>query len=270
MENLISKIEKPVDKTGTYIGEDGLLYCFTCGTARQTKINMLGKERVVTCLCRCEAEKRDAEERKMISDTIELNRLKCFRQKRQHSYTFANDDGGNTNLTRFCKKYAENFEENYKQGKGILLTGTYGTGKSYMAACIANAVIDMGKRVLYTDLPTLCMSLGSEFDGEKAENLALLNNYSLLVLDDLGVERDTPSMIENVYSVVNGRCESGKPMIVTTNLTIEELRNAKDLRLARIYDRVLERSYVISLEGISRRQANADKLQQEAIEIMKF
>lgn len=270
MENLINRIEKPVDTTGTYVGEDGLLYCFTCGTARQTKINVFGKERVVTCLCRCEAEKRDAVERRAIADAIELNRLKCFRHKRQHTYTFENDDGGKPNLTRFCKRYVENFGKNFKQGKGILLTGSYGTGKSYMAACIANALIDSGKRVLYTDFPTLCMNLGNEFTGEKAENLNLLNSYSLLVLDDLGVERETPSMVENVYSVINGRYESGKPMIITTNLTIEELRNTKSQSLARIYDRVLERSYVISLDGESRRQANTDRLQQEAIEIMKF
>lgn len=269
MENIINNIEKPLNTEGTYIGEDGLVHCFTCGTARQTKINVLGRERIVTCLCRCETEQREAENRKMISDSIELNRLKAFRQKRMHSFTFDNDDKSRPRMSEFCRKYADNFDKYFEEGKGILFSGNIGAGKTYMAACITNAVIDSGRTALFTSLPELCRTLGSEFDGSKQANLERLDKYSLLILDDLGVERDTPSMLENVYSIIDGRYRSGKPMIVTTNLSVEELKNCKDMRYGRIYDRILGKSFVLSVGGESRRKAHAEQLQQEAIEIMR-
>lgn len=68
-----------------------------------------------------------------------------------------------------------------------------------------------------------------------------LCRYSLLILDDLGIERNTEYSLENLFNVIDARYVSGKAMIITTNLNLEELKNQKQLSLKRIYDRVLER-----------------------------
>ncbi len=66
-----------------------------------------------------------------------------------------------------------------------------------------------------------------------------MNHYELLVLDDLGTERNTPFAMEVVYRVIDDRYTSGKPMIVTTNLTLEQLKKSDIVDYQRIYDRVL-------------------------------
>ena len=68
-----------------------------------------------------------------------------------------------------------------------------------------------------------------------------LCRYSLLILDDLGIERNTEYSLENLFNVIDARYVSGKAMIITTNLNLEELKSQKQLSLKRIYDRVLER-----------------------------
>ena len=70
--------------------------------------------------------------------------------------------------------------------------------------------------------------------------IASLGMYDLLVIDDLGVERNTEYAMEQMFTVIDGRYRSRKPMIITTNLKLEEIKNPPDLAHARIYDRILE------------------------------
>ena len=65
-----------------------------------------------------------------------------------------------------------------------------------------------------------------------------LCSYPLLILDDFGMERGTEYGLEQVYSVIDSRYRSGKPLIATTNLTLEELQHPQDTPHARIYDRL--------------------------------
>ena len=62
----------------------------------------------------------------------------------------------------------------------------------------------------------------------------------LLIIDDFGMERGTEYGLEQVYNVIDSRYRSGKPLIVTTNLTLDSLQNPQDTAHARIYDRLLE------------------------------
>ena len=89
---------------------------------------------------------------------------------------------------------------------------------------------------------------------EKQNVLESLNRYSLLVLDDLGAERSTEYMQEIVYNIVDWRYRSGKPMIVTTNLTGEQMKATDNIQLQRIYDRIFERCLPIEVNGQSRRK----------------
>ena len=81
----------------------------------------------------------------------------------------------------------------------------------------------------------------------------------MLIIDDLGSERSTDFAIERVYNIVDSRYRSKKPMILTTNLSLQEMKDTEDLRLARIYDRVFEVCYPMQFTGKSMRYETAAK-----------
>ena len=250
-----------------YLGEDGLLYCGKCHTKKQTEINFFGQLRRPMCMCKCEVEKRDAEEaeRKRIEFEKKVNELrrKGFPEADMRNWTFANDDHANEQITTAALKYVENFSELRKMGKGLLLYGNTGTGKTYAACEIANALIDQGYPVLVTNFARILNTLQGTF--EKQEYIDSHNNYALLVIDDLGIERDTAFAKEQVFNIIDSRYRSGLPMIITTNLTMEKIKNPEDIENRRIYDRILERCFPIEVGGSSRRR----KAVREDYEVMK-
>ena len=148
------------------------------------------------------------------------------------------------------QSYVNNFAKFKSKGKGLILCGKVGTGKTFLASCVANALIDKGVKVLMTNL----REIESGVWENKQQYIDSLNSYSLLVIDDLGVERNTEYMQELMYGVVNSRYAAGLPMIITTNLTIEELKRPKDIGSSRIYERILERCYPIEVKGTNKRR----------------
>ena len=237
-----------------YLGEDGLLRCCVCHKATQTRVDipLLGKSGVVRCICDCKRKELDAHKEQEQREEMDRQRRICFANTNMASWNFANDDRRNEKLSNAMKKYADEFAEHKKSGQGLLLMGTVGTGKTFYAACIANALLDKGYRVKMTNFATIANDLWSCDD--KSEYMRSLNRYSLLILDDLGIERSTDYMREMVYNIVDNRYRSGLPMIVTTNLTGQQLTKAEDIGYQRIFDRVMERCHPVKVEGVSRRQ----------------
>ena len=241
---------------GDYIGDDGLLYCHKCHTRKQTEVVILGKVRRPRCLCKCQAEKKAAEEdeykRREFEDRVRELRRKGFSEEHMTNWTFANDDLSNEKITKAAQRYVDHFAELRKNGKGLLLYGNTGTGKTYTACEIANALIDQGYPVLVTNFARILNTLQGTYD--KQEYLDSLNACQLLVVDDLGIERDTAYAKEQVFNVVDSRYRSGLPMIITTNLSMEKIKNPDDIENRRIYDRILERCFPIEVNGSSRRR----------------
>ena len=101
---------------------------------------------------------------------------------------------------------------------------------------------------------------------DRNEFVDCFNNYRLLVIDDLGVERNTEFSLEQVFHVIDSRYRSRLPMIVTTNLSLRELKQPADLAHARIYDRILERCVPIKINGQNHRQhLAADQMKKARI-----
>lgn len=92
--------------------------------------------------------------------------------------------------------------------------------------------------------------------------------YDLLIIDDLGVERSTEYAMEQMFFVIDSRYRSRRPMIITTNLKLAELKNPPDLAHARIYDRILERCATILFAGKNFREENAGATKQAAKDIV--
>jgi DNA replication protein DnaC len=241
---------------GDYVGEDGLLYCHKCNTRKQTEVVVLGEIRRPMCMCKCEAAKMAAEEderrRIKFEEKVKELRRMGFPDADMQNWTFAGDDMSNEKVTNACMRYVERFDEFMKMGKGLLFYGNTGTGKTYAACEIANALIDRGYPVLVTNFARILNTLQGTFD--KQEYIDGLNTFRLLIIDDLGVERDTAYAKEQVFNVIDARYRSGLPMIITTNLTMDKIKNPADIEERRIYDRILERCFPIEVDGGSRRR----------------
>lgn len=257
VESLIERSKTAIPTNDCdYIGEDGLLYCGKCHTKKQTEVMLFGTIRRPMCLCKCEAEKRDKEEaeRKQADFGRKIKDLRRtgFPESNMQEWTFENDDMTNSRVTNAMKKYVENFDEMKKQGKGLLLYGNVGTGKTYAACEVANALIDKGYPVLVTNFARIINTLQSTF--EKQEYIDSFNRFSLIVIDDLSAERDTSFAKEQVFNVIDARYRAGLPMIITTNLSIDKIKKPDDIENGRIYDRILERCFPIEVSGQSRRR----------------
>ena len=167
-----------------------------------------------------------------------------------------------------ARAYVENWKEAYKSNIGLLLFGDVGTGKSFFAGCIANALLDQDVPVLMTNFPTILNRLTGMFSEDRSEFIASFDEYDLLIIDDLGVERSTEYAMEQMFFVIDSRYRSRRPMIITTNLKLAELKNPPDLAHARIYDRILERCAPILFDGKNFREENAGATRQAAKDIV--
>lgn len=266
MNNILDNIIKNSDRNiktndDDYIGKNGLLFCGKCHTAKQVEIIIGDKTRRPKCICKCEQEKmvKEEEARKRKDLAIRIKRLRNsgFADKSMMGWTFANDDGENEKLTNAMKNYVNNFSEFRKTSKGkhngLLLYGEPGRGKTFAACEVANALIDKGYFVLVTNFARLTNTIQGMYEG-KQEYIDSLNRYELLVIDDLGAERKSEFMKEMVYNIIDSRYRSGLPMIITTNLSMDEIKNPKDIEYERIYDRILERCFPIEVKGTSKRR----------------
>ena len=265
-----SNLDFRKDKSDTEIRDDGLLYCTRCNEGLQRRFPIEGSDEdiVITGNCSCRAaaqEKQDAEERRMKkARRIESCRAEGIDNPVYLDYTFKADDSPNSTPSILAKQYVKSFRKMRRNGIGIIMYGTVGTGKTFYAACIANALIDNGVRVKMT---TLSKIIGGAFGDNNWR--AKLNRYQLLILDDLGAERQTDYALEIAHAVIDDRVTSGLPLIVTTNLSEEDMMNVDNLTLKRVYDRVLAACPIdIVLTGASRRMAARGDRRSEAIDIL--
>lgn len=261
MSGIVDGLEKLAAQSvrineGDYI-VDGLWYCGMCNTPKQTRRNILGKIRTPMCLCKCEAERRDAieAERKRLEAMENVKRLRRmgFPDAEMQKWTFANDDCSNEKISKIAMKYVDNFSEMKSKGKGLMFYGSVGTGKTFISACIANALIDRGYPCLVTNFARLTNTISGMYDG-KQQYIDGLDRFALLVIDDLASERDTEYMGEIVQNIIDARYRAGLPLIITTNLTSEELKHPAEMRKQRIYSRLFEMCIPIEMTGKDRRK----------------
>lgn len=194
------------------------------------------------------ADAAAAEEMRRFESLMARSGMKGRFQNRRFD-NFVQDTDGRKQAYAQAKKYAENFQRMLPRkengGKilppeiernGLMIAGTYGTGKTHLAAAIANELISR-------KTPVICMTMidlldkiretysayremrANSYDGEFSE-AALLQKYQdvpLLIIDDIGSEQPTEWGMSKIFAIINSRYEGYMPTIVTTNYSGDEL-----------------------------------------------
>ncbi len=256
------------EREGDYV-RDGILYCGKCHKARQMKINLPGGigEKIVWVLCRCderdmevEQAKREYQEQMRRIDQIRAASMMPgkFRTATFDNYEIRKE---NSKAFKISKKYVEDFREMEKRNQGLLFYGPVGTGKSHTAACIANALMENAVSVIMTSFVKILQDIQG-MDRSESDYISILDAARVLIIDDLGAERNTDFALEKVYNIIDSRIRSNKPMILTTNLKVGEMMEAQDIRYKRIYDRIFEVCYPVDINGPSFRVRQAAERQE--------
>ena len=265
--------------------EDGgfVPVCPVCGEPKRALIDWLpdadGNPRRmwVPVTCRCDDKRRELETREQrkqqfrfhLKEMLERFEIETDRTRRfLEQARFDADDSPEGGISRTCRKYVSAWKEMRRENLGILFFGSVGTGKSFYAGCVVNALREMLVPAAFLTAPELLGILQGQWDRGKV--LANLQEFRLLVIDDLGAERDSAYGAELLHSVIDARYRARLPLVVTTNLSMEDMRGERDLRVRRIYDRVIEACPItLAMQGESRRTGSADRRKDRAREILK-
>lgn len=259
-----------------YIGSDGLLYCGQCNTRKEREIIWFdGKPKKVPVMCKCRAEEERLKKEQMQKEeemrSIQRAKVSSMMDDTFRTACFANYQirNGNERHLKVAKKYCIEFSKMYERNQGLLFWGTVGTGKSYIAACIANYLLEANTSVVMTSFVRILQEMQG-FDREREETFTnKLNSVKLLIIDDLGAERSTDYALEKVYGIIDNRYRAKKPLILTTNLTLRQMQETTDIRYARIYDRIFEMCYPMEFSGVSWRKREAAQRYEETRKILE-
>lgn len=256
--DLVLNFPQAVETEDTIRKEDGLLYCKKCGCRRERRIEAEGfAPMIVAVMCKCEERERERDEQ----DKAERDRLERIERLKKAGLaetlykrcTFDQDDGRNNAQTEAAMRYVDHFKDAYKENIGLMIYGSLGAGKTFLAGCIANELLDRGISVKMTSLQRLIEAANADYGDGREEVLDEVANVSLLILDDFGMERHTQYMNEQIYEIINTRYKAQLPLIITTNLDKDDLENCDNLERKRIYDRINEMCLFMKFNGTSRR-----------------
>lgn len=175
-------------------------------------------------------------------------------------YRFDRDHGQVPQMEQ-ARKYVAHWEQMRMDNLGLLFWGRPGNGKTFAAACIANALLERdgleSSTVKMITFATIINKLPGMSAQDKEWYLEGFRSCDLLILDDFGMERQTDYAREQLFQLIDGRYLARRPLILTTNLSLRELKQPVDLAQQRIFDRVLEMCVPVCFDGESLRQQKA-------------
>jgi DNA replication protein DnaC len=175
-----------------------------------------------------DSRRREQERQEEHIRIVDLLRQECQLPARYQPATFEAAKRTNSNQAAYdraltyCKDFARKTTT-----KGLFITGPASTGKTYLAGCIVNALVDKGVGCLFGNVLDHLGSIRKTYDGENKETedhaVQQLAKVHVLVIDDLGKEKVKEWTEQMLYRVINMRYEQLKPLIVTSNFNLTEL-----------------------------------------------
>lgn len=160
---------------------------------------------------------------------------------------------------RICRSYAEHFSEALEQGRGLILTGTTGTGKTMLSTAIANQIIRKGHTAIFTSVRKIVGAAKATWSksATKTEEQALrpFLDCDLLIIDEIGVQFDTDAERLIMFDVINARYEAMRPMILISNYPIDATEgvSVRSVMGDRVLDRLRECSTSVVFKWPSHR-----------------
>lgn len=268
-----NRVQQEEGREKDYIGEDGLLMCGGCHEPLYLDIDvpMIGPRRVPR-MCACARERADRE--KAIKQMEEENRRIAELRKigvtndKYTEMTISRDDGAAPQMRAAVDRYIEKHSLMYRENIGLLFHGGTGGGKTFWAAAIANAMIDHGRSAIVTNFDQLLTAIRANYEAEKGRILGQFDKVDFLVLDELKFEGMSQYDERKIYEIINSRYLAHKPLIITTNMTLEEITNPGTEERQRICDRIIEMCVQVHVSAEGRRMAIARQKSERAREIL--
>lgn len=254
--------------------------CPFCGQKIEQQTIKIGNRLIyLPLICHCQqAEKHRATERQkkeaaeaVAEEAKKIARIKqeirsidafCFNFPRFQARNFDNfiaDTSAKEKNRQICVKYAANIAKLPPSPvrNSLYLVGNCGTGKTHLAAAIYNAL--SAKPCIFNTMQNILNSLQQGVLTDYQKQLAVLEKCHLLFLDDLGKEKTTEWAVSTIYQVINGRYNSCRPIVITSNYTPQELQakwaKQGDMAIAEaIIDRLQEMCCLIPFSGDSFRK----------------
>ena len=236
---LIGSMKNPVkegrscDVHGDYIAE---LYGF-CGRQHESPCPVcyelqLKKEQD-------EENQRMAEERrnaKMAADQLRMEKKTGAARipKRFQNKTFADyiaETPPQQKALEACTSYAHNFPDNLDAGRCLILSGNVGTGKTHLAAAIADYIVrETEYTAVFRSLHSILQAIKSTYGGDagftESDVLQLFTDPDLLIIDEVGATKSSEFELATLFAIINTRYENNSPTVVITNLEAAELKSA--------------------------------------------
>ncbi len=138
-------------------------------------------------------------------------------------------DPGSAAVVREIRDYCEDIDGQLAEGNGIWLHGSAGTGKTSLAMLVSKTALEAGHSVAIYSMPRLLARIRRTYDSDSSEEGYLsffdrLTSVDLLHIDDLGAEKKTDWVLEQLYAIVDRRYEEQRSIVVTTNMETDELK----------------------------------------------
>lgn len=194
------------------------------------------------------------------AERIELLRKQAMFPERWEDRTFNHFKVTPQNKAAFetAMRYAERFDQ--ANGRGILFTGTVGTGKTHLSAAIGQHLLDEGKSVLYGTVATHLARLRHTYGNDKQTERQVMDQLircQLLIIDDVGKEKVTEWVDQTVFEIINTRYEHRKPVVITTNLSLSEIRDKYTVTGDALVSRIIEMCAGVQMSGADWRKESA-------------
>lgn len=174
---------------------------------------------------------------------IKENKYACFPAVAIHQETFKKWGCDNKHL-KGCKRYCDKFNEMWQTGKGLILCGKAGAGKSVASICLANELLERGFTVRYKVQPEIT------YEDIEYRNAMLkdLINVNVLIIDDLNLSETNAYGREQLFYILEMRNKAKRPTIITSNITKSGIKNPSNDNDKRICQRLADDDYFYIIE----------------------